>query len=75
MAERPATTTTQLEGTISAQQPALEAAEEAEDMPSLDQVAQVASDNCIACHTNQALLEQLAEEPEVVESELASGEG
>lgn len=37
------------------------------DMPS--------SDNCIACHTNQALLEQIAEEPEEVVSELAAGEG
>ena len=33
------------------------------------------SDNCIACHTNQAVLEQLAEEPEEVVSELAAGEG
>lgn len=33
------------------------------------------SDNCIACHTNQALLQQLAEEPEKVKSELAGGEG
>lgn len=33
------------------------------------------SDNCIACHTNQALLQELAEEPEVVESAMASGEG
>lgn len=39
----------------------------AADMPS--------SDNCIACHTNQALLQQLAEEPEKVKSELAGGEG
>ena len=33
------------------------------------------SDTCIACHTNQQLLEQLAEEPVVVESEMAAGEG
>lgn len=33
------------------------------------------SENCIACHTNQALLQQLAVEPEKVESELAAGEG
>jgi mono/diheme cytochrome c family protein len=33
------------------------------------------SDNCIACHTNQALLQQLAVEPEEVKSELAGGEG
>ncbi len=33
------------------------------------------SDNCIACHTNQALLQQLAVEPEKVKSELAGGEG
>jgi mono/diheme cytochrome c family protein len=33
------------------------------------------SDNCIACHTNQTLLQQLAVEPEKVESELAGGEG
>jgi mono/diheme cytochrome c family protein len=36
---------------------------------------QPSSDNCIACHTNQALLEQMAEEPEEVVSELAAGEG
>ncbi|MER2598798.1 MAG: hypothetical protein ABTQ73_04715 [Caldilineales bacterium] len=33
------------------------------------------SDNCIACHTNQTLLQELAVEPEKVESELAAGEG
>jgi hypothetical protein len=33
------------------------------------------SDNCIACHTNQVLLQQLAVEPEKVKSELAAGEG
>jgi len=40
------------------------------------QVADVPpSDNCITCHTNKDLLQMLAEEPEEVESELASGEG
>ncbi|MEA3334543.1 MAG: hypothetical protein U9R25_01445 [Chloroflexota bacterium] len=34
-----------------------------------------ASDNCVACHTNKELLQQLAEEPIEVVSELASGEG
>ena len=33
------------------------------------------SDNCIACHTDEALLKELAEEPEEVHSEEASGEG
>lgn len=46
--------------------------ETSQDAPDADTPS---SDNCIACHTNQALLQQLAEEPEVVESELASGEG
>jgi len=34
-----------------------------------------ASDNCIACHTDKELLQQLAEEPEEVASELSAGEG
>jgi mono/diheme cytochrome c family protein len=42
------------------------------DMPAADTPS---SDNCIACHTNQALLQQLAVEPEKVKSELAGGEG
>lgn len=43
-----------------------------QDTPAADTPS---SDNCIACHTNQTLLQQLAVEPETVESELASGEG
>lgn len=33
------------------------------------------SDNCVACHTDKALLQEIAEEPEEVKSELAAGEG
>lgn len=33
------------------------------------------SDNCITCHTDKELLQAIAEEPEEVQSELASGEG
>ena len=33
------------------------------------------SDNCIACHTDKKKLKKLAEEPEEVKSEEASGEG
>ncbi len=33
------------------------------------------SDNCVTCHTDKARLQELAEEPEKVKSELASGEG
>lgn len=56
------------------------AAQETPASPQPDTDAQVvadmpSSDNCVACHTNQALLEQLAEEPEEVVSELAAGEG
>jgi hypothetical protein len=44
--------------------------------PELSKVAQVpSSNNCITCHTDEALLQQIAEEPEQVESELAEGEG
>jgi len=43
-----------------------------EEMPVADTPS---SDNCIACHTNQVLLQQLAVEPEKVESEMAAGEG
>jgi hypothetical protein len=43
-----------------------------EEMPVADTPS---SDNCIACHTNQTLLQQLAVEPEKVESEMAAGEG
>jgi mono/diheme cytochrome c family protein len=46
--------------------------ESGHDMPAADTPS---SDNCIACHTNQALLQQLAVEPEEVKSELAGGEG
>jgi mono/diheme cytochrome c family protein len=34
-----------------------------------------ASDNCIACHTDKKKLKAVAEEPEEVKSEEASGEG
>jgi mono/diheme cytochrome c family protein len=56
-------------------QPAETAASEetsGEEMPVADTPS---SDNCIACHTNQTLLQQLAVEPEKVESEMAAGEG
>ncbi len=56
-------------------QPAETAASEdtsGEEMPVADTPS---SDNCIACHTNQVLLQQLAVEPEKVESEMAAGEG
>jgi mono/diheme cytochrome c family protein len=56
-------------------QPADTAASEetsSEEMPVADTPS---SDNCIACHTNQTLLQQLAVEPEKVESEMAAGEG
>ena len=44
--------------------------------PELSRVAQVpSSNNCITCHTDETLLQQIAEEPEEVESELAEGEG
>ena len=44
--------------------------------PELSKVAQVpSSNNCITCHTDETLLQQIAEEPEEVESELAEGEG
>ena len=33
------------------------------------------SDNCIACHTDEEKLQELAEEPEEVHSEEAGGEG
>ena len=33
------------------------------------------SDNCVKCHTDKAKLQELAEEPEKVKSEMASGEG
>ena len=33
------------------------------------------SDNCIACHTDKKKLKEVAEEPEEVKSEKASGEG
>ncbi|HEY80333.1 MAG TPA: hypothetical protein EYP25_03785 [Anaerolineae bacterium] len=33
------------------------------------------SDNCIACHTDKKKLKAIAEEPEEVKSEAASGEG
>jgi len=33
------------------------------------------SDNCVNCHTDKAKLQELAEEPEKVKSEMASGEG
>ena len=33
------------------------------------------SDNCIACHTDKKKLKAVAEEPEEVKSEKASGEG
>ncbi|MEZ4767346.1 MAG: hypothetical protein R2844_02855 [Caldilineales bacterium] len=57
---------TAVQATPSPEQPEAEA-EALADVPS--------SDNCIACHTNQAVLQQLAEEPEEVVSELAAGEG
>ena len=56
-------------------QPVLEQATAAEERPDLVKVAQVPSDNCVACHTDEAVLQQLAEEPEEVVSELAEGEG
>ena len=33
------------------------------------------SDNCIICHPNKEILQQLAKEPEETKSELAEGEG
>ncbi len=39
------------------------------------QAAPPSSDNCIACHTNKQKLKDLAEEPEEIRSEKASGEG
>jgi mono/diheme cytochrome c family protein len=56
--------------------PALQVAADTEAGVDALQVADVpSSDNCITCHTNKDLLQMLAEEPEEVESELASGEG
>jgi mono/diheme cytochrome c family protein len=37
-------------------------------------VASLSSDNCISCHTDDATLQELAEEKEV-KSEATSGEG
>jgi mono/diheme cytochrome c family protein len=45
------------------------------DDPDKQTVMDLYHDNCIACHTNQVLLQQLAVEPEEVKSELAGGEG
>jgi mono/diheme cytochrome c family protein len=56
-------------------EPASPASEETQQTSVAPVAAQPSSDNCIACHTNQALLEQMAEEPEEVVSELAAGEG
>ncbi len=39
------------------------------------QAAPPSSDNCIECHTDKQKLKDLAEEPEEVRSEKASGEG
>lgn len=52
-------------------------ASQADQAPTSDQlVAMVpSSENCIACHTDRALLQQLAEEPKKEKSALAAGEG
>jgi mono/diheme cytochrome c family protein len=58
-----------------AAEPAIASVDQTEQVEESVAVQDPSSDNCIACHTNQALLEELAEEPEVVESAMASGEG
>lgn len=55
---------------------AASSAEDWDPAPDVTELVQApSSGNCIACHTNEALLQQLAEEPEEVVSELAEGEG
>ena len=49
--------------------------EEARPSPRAGAEPSPSSENCIRCHTNKALLQALAEEPQELKSELASGEG
>lgn len=62
---------------IASAEPQSAQASQADQVPTSDQlVAMVpSSENCIACHTDRALLQQLAEEPKKEKSALAAGEG
>ena len=63
-------------GANGAQAPPVQAASDRFPMipPSQESIAGTDSSNCIACHTNQEALQELAVEPEETES-LSEGEG
>jgi mono/diheme cytochrome c family protein len=80
---RPPAWATPLPQVAGATQPAWDAASAVADASIMPQVASSlaqqadtpSSDNCIACHTDKKKLKAVAEEPEEVKSEKASGEG